>query len=134
MTNKEVSMRGLNSVTLVGHLGRDPELRTSSNGGTSWATFTLATGRARRDGEQWVEDTDWHRVKVFGSQAETCHKHLSKGSLVIVEGSISYESWQDKDGVKRQTTVILADRVTFTPPRRAAEPASAEVAEAHAEA
>lgn len=114
-------MRGLNSVTLVGHLGRDPELRTSSTGGVSWATFTLATGRARRDGDQWVEDTDWHRIKVFGNQAETCHKHLGKGDLVIVEGSISYDTWEDKEGVRRTTTVILADRVTFTPPRRASQ-------------
>ena len=114
-------MRGLNSVTLVGHLGRDPALRTSSTGGPAWATFSLATGRARRDGDQWVEDTDWHRVKVFGAQAEACAKHLGKGALVIVEGSITYDTWTDKEGVRRTSSVILADRVTFTPPRRAVE-------------
>lgn len=131
-------MRGLNRVTLVGNLGRDPELRTSSTGGMSWATFTLATGRNRREGDQWVEDTDWHRIKAFGTQAETCTKHLGKGSPVIVEGSISYETWQDKEGNRRTSTVILADRVTFIPVRRhveaSAQPPDEPVTEAVAQA
>lgn len=124
-------MRGLNRTMLIGHLGRDPELRTSANHGVPWATFSLATGRSRKEGDRWVEDTDWHRVKVFGTQAELCQRYLQKGHLVAVEGSIVYDSWTGKDGAKRTTTVIMADRVTFLskPAQRsqaAAEPAIAE--------
>ena len=119
-------MRGLNRVTLLGRLGRDPELRTSASG-TSWATLSLATDRSRREGDGWVEETDWHRVKVFGRDAERSHQRLSKGSLALVEGSISYENWEDKEGVRRTSTVILADRITFVDPRRASsEPAMAQ--------
>lgn len=120
-------MRGLNRVTLLGRLGRDPELRTSAASGKAWASFSLATDRSRREGESWVEETDWHRVKVFGRDAERCGQRLSKGSLALIEGTLTYESWQDKEGVRRTSTVILADRVTFLEARRASsEPVQAQ--------
>ena len=124
-------MRGLNKVMLLGRLGRDPELRTSTNGTVVFCSFSLATNRNKKAGDQWVEETDWHRVKVFGTQAELCHRYLSKGQLVHVEGSISYDTWE-RDGVKRTSTVILGDRVTFVGGRPAAqEPVAAqEVAQA----
>ena len=106
-------MRGLNRLMLVGHLGRDPELRTSAEHEVSWCTFSLATGRSRKEGGRWIEATDWHRVKAFGTQAELCHRYLSKGDLVAVEGSIVYDQWTDKNGVRRTTAVVMADRVTF---------------------
>jgi single-strand DNA-binding protein len=106
-------MRGLNRTLLVGHLGRDPELRTSSRTGNAWCTFTLATGRSRRAGDGWTEVTDWHRVNVFGTQAELCHRYLSKGRLVAVEGSTVHDTWTDEAGHKHTSTLVMADRVTF---------------------
>ena len=106
-------MRGVNRVFLVGHLGRDPETRTSQSGDVTYATFSLATGRSRKEGDRWVEATDWHRVKVFNTQAEMCGRYLEKGSMVSVEGTIVYDTWTNKEGVRRTSTVIMADRVVF---------------------
>lgn len=106
-------MRGLNRVMLVGRLGRDPELRTAAAGNTAWCTFSLATGRSKKEGDSWVEATDWHRVKVFGTQAELCRRYLAKGAMVAVEGAVVYDNWTDQAGVKRTSSVIMADRVTF---------------------
>lgn len=121
-------MRGMNKAMLIGHLGRDPELRTGGTSGVSWCTFTLATSRNRREGDGWTETTDWHRVKVFGAQAEATHLHMRKGSLVAVEGSVTYEQWTDQEGNRRVSTVILADRVNFL--NRGERARDAEVAEA----
>jgi single-strand DNA-binding protein len=122
-------MRGINRVTLIGNLGRDPELRTSANGTVSWCTFSLATTRSRKQGDEWVDQTDWHRIKVFGTQAELCSRYLSKGRMVYVEGSVTYDQWE-RDGVKRTTTVIMADQVTFLPAGGDRRVAAHEVAEA----
>lgn len=125
-------MRGLNRAMLIGHLGRDPELRTAQSGNTVWCSFSLATGRSRKEGDRWVEATDWHRVKVFGTQAELCHRYLAKGALVAIEGAIVYDTWTAQDGAKRTSTVIMADRVTFLSGRQSAvrPPESAAVAQA----
>lgn len=120
-------MRGVNRTFLIGRLGRDPELRTSSNGTVSWCTFTLATGRSRKAGDEWIEDTDWHRIKVFGTQAELCHRYLKKGATACVEGAVVYDTWTDKQGVRRHSTVIMADRVQFLGAGRRTEEATDEV-------
>lgn len=123
-------MRGLNKVMLLGRLGQDPELRTSTNGTVVWCSFSLATNRNQKIGDEWTEATDWHRVKVFGTQAELCHRYLAKGRLVHVEGAVTYDHWE-RDGQKRTSTVIRADRVTFVGTRPATEPVAAqEVAQA----
>ncbi len=105
-------MRGMNRVMLIGNVGRDFELR-ESKGGQPWGTMSLATGRSKRDGDLWVEETDWHTVKVFGTNAERCHKLVRKGALVAVEGTIHYEKWTGQDGIGRTAARVLADRVTF---------------------
>ena len=105
-------MRGVNRLIVVGRLGQDPELRTSK-AGNPWCTFNVATNRSRKSGEQWVEETDWHRVKVFGTQAERCHEFLRRGSMVSVEGAVTCEQWTDDEGIKRSATRILAERVGF---------------------
>jgi len=109
----EGNMRGLNRIMLVGRLGRDPELRTSAKGNTAWCTFSLATGRSRKQGDEWVEATDWHRIKVFGTQAELCRRYLAKGAMAAVEGAVVYDAWTTKEGTKRTSCVVMADRVTF---------------------
>lgn len=96
-----------NKVILIGRLGRDPELRVSQSG-SSFANFTLATNDGFGDNKR----TDWHNVTAFGKTAESICKFLKKGSICALEGRIQYDSYE-KDGVKKNTTKILADHVTF---------------------
>lgn len=110
-------MAGVNKAILVGNLGRDPELRHTQNG-QAVANFTLATSESWTDksGER-QERTEWHRIVVWGRQAEMCAQYLSKGRTVYVEGRIQTREWEDKDGNKRYTTEINASNITFIGPR-----------------
>ncbi len=105
-------MRGMNRVTLIGRLGRHPELRTSK-AGNPWCTLAVATDRRRKDGDEWKTETDWHRVKVFGNDAERCERMLRAGSMVAIEGTMTYDKWEDDQGKKRISPRILAERVGF---------------------
>ncbi len=101
-------MAGVNKVILVGHLGRDPELRYTQNG-QAVANFSLATSEsyAKRDGER-EERTEWHRIVAWGRLAEICAEYLSKGRQVYIEGRIQTREWEDREGEKRRTTEIVA--------------------------
>ena len=107
-------MASLNKVMILGHLGADPEVRyTQSN--QPIANLRIATTESwndRQSGER-KEQTEWHRVVVFGRQAENCSKYLAKGRQVLVEGSIQTREWQDRDGNRRWTTEIKARNVQF---------------------
>jgi single-strand DNA-binding protein len=106
-------MRGLNKVLIVGRIGQIPELRHSKDG-IAWSSLRVATDRRKKQGEEWIEETDWHNVKVFKQQAEQCQKWLKPGSLVAVEGSINYDKWKDREtGQDRYGSTVVADRVTF---------------------
>ena len=98
----------INKAILVGRLGKDPEVRYTPDG-MMVTTFTLATDEQRKDksGER-VKTTEWHRIVTFGKLAEICGKYLTKGKLVVVEGRIRTQSWDDKEGNKRYTTEIIA--------------------------
>jgi single-strand DNA-binding protein len=100
--------RGVNKVILIGNLGGDPELRTTP-GGTSVATFTLATNETwnDKDGSR-QERTEWHRVVAWGRLAEICGQYLSKGRQVYIEGRLQTRTWDDKQGNQRKTTEIIA--------------------------
>jgi single-strand DNA-binding protein len=104
----------VNKVILIGNLGRDPELRYTQGGGPV-ANLSIATTRKWRNKQsnELVEETEWHRVSVFGQQAEHCNNYLSKGRMVYVEGRLRTRSYDDKDGVKRYATEIIADTVQF---------------------
>jgi len=101
----------LNSVHLIGNLGADPETRTTASG-TVVCNLRIATTSTVKRGTEFVEETDWHRVVVFGKQAESCGRILRKGRQVSIVGRIKYGSYE-KDGVKHYTTEVLADRVLF---------------------
>lgn len=103
----------LNRVMIIGRLGRDVELRQTPSG-QSVASFTVATDESytSRDGQK-VEQTEWHRISVFGKQAELCGKFIGKGSLVYVEGKLRTRKWTDQSGQERTSTEINADRVQF---------------------
>ncbi len=101
-------MAGVNQVILVGHLGRDPELRYTQNG-QAVANFSMATTEsyAKRDGER-EDRTEWHRIVAWGRLAEICAEYLSKGRQVYIEGRIQTREWEDREGEKRRTTEIVA--------------------------
>lgn len=106
-------MASLNLVQIIGRLGRDPELRYTSNG-QAVCSLNVATDESYtdRDGNK-VERAEWHRVSAFQRQAENCANFLTKGSLVYVEGSLQTRKWQDQNGQDRYTTEIKAQRVQF---------------------
>ena len=106
-------MASVNKVILVGNLGRDPELRYTQ-GGSAVTNFTLATNEKWRDKDgNNQERTEWHRVVVWGRQAETCAEYLAKGRQVYLEGRLQTRQWEDKEGNKRWTTEVVAQRVQF---------------------
>lgn len=100
----------LNKVMLIGNLGRDPEVRFTQ-GGSPVANFTLATNERWTDqaGEK-QERTEWHRIVVWGKQAEIAGEYLRKGRQIFVEGSLQTREWTDRDGNKRYTTEVKALR------------------------
>jgi single-strand DNA-binding protein len=106
-------MSGVNKVIIVGRLGADPELKTVSNN-QSVARLNIATSEAWNNKEgQKQERTEWHRVVVWGKQAENCAKHLSKGRQVYVEGKLQTRQWEDPQGNKKYSTEIVANTVQF---------------------
>ena len=105
-------MGSVNKAILVGNLGRDAELKFTGNG-FAIARFSIATTDRRKDSKtgDWVEKTEWHRIVLLGKQAESLQDYLKKGKQIYVEGRIETRSWDDKDGQKRYTTEIVADRI-----------------------
>jgi single-strand DNA-binding protein len=104
-------MASVNKVILIGNLGRDPEVRFTQ-GGTPVANFTMATTDRWSDpsGEK-KEKTEWHRIVVWGKQAEIAGEYLRKGRPVYIEGSLQTREWVDRDGNKRYTTEVRAQRL-----------------------
>lgn len=103
----------LNRVILLGRLGRDPEVRYAQSG-TTVATLNLATDERRPDGSGgWKNETEWHRVVLFGKQADLAKQYLTKGREVLIEGSLRTRQWQDKEGQKRWSTEVVAQNMRF---------------------
>jgi single-strand DNA-binding protein len=107
-------MASVNKVILIGNLGADPELRYTPTGNRAVCSLRIATSDVFKDkAGQNQERTEWHRVTVWGDQAENCNKYLSKGRSVYIEGRLQTRSWDDKHGNKRYTTDVVAERVKF---------------------
>ena len=102
----------VNKVTLLGNLGRDPEVRFTQ-GGRAVANFTIATTESWGQGPERQEKTEWHKVVVWGKLAELCGQYLSKGRQVYVEGRIQTRKYQDRDGTDRYVTEIVAREIVF---------------------
>src|SRR6266436_4733680 len=102
------SSMSVNKVILVGRLGRDPETRYTG-GGQAVANFSVATDESYKDknGER-QKRTEWHKIVVWGKQAEIAQQYLKKGSLIFIEGRIQSREWQDKEGQKRTSFEIVA--------------------------
>ena len=105
-------MSGINKVILVGHLGKDPEVR-HLEGGVAVASFPLATSESfTKDGKR-VEQTEWHNIVMWRGLADVAAKYLQKGKLVYIEGKLRTRSFEDKEGIKKYTTEIVAENFTM---------------------
>lgn len=113
------SFNTMNKAMLIGRLGQDPELKHTT-GGTAVCNFSVATDSSYKQNDAWEEKTEWHRVVVFASLAETVTKYLKKGSVCFVEGRLQTRKYQDRDGNERSTTEIVAQTVKFMDSRSSA--------------
>src|SRR6201747_1665722 len=105
-------MSGINKVILVGHLGKDPEIR-HLEGGVAVASFPLATSESfNKDGRK-VEQTEWHNIVMWRGLADVAAKFLQKGKLVYIEGKLRTRSFEDKEGIKKYTTEVVAENFTL---------------------
>ena len=101
----------VNKVILVGNLGKDPEVRHTPSG-VAVANFSLATSESYKDKDgNRQEKTEWHNVVAWRQLAEICGQYLHKGKQVYIEGKLTTRKWQDRDGVDRYTTEIVADQM-----------------------
>ena len=105
-------MASVNKVILLGNLGADPDVRYTPDGGTAICTLSLATSRRykNRDG-QFTEETEWHRVVLFGRTAEIARDYLKKGRSVYVEGRLRTRKWTDQNGNDRWTTEVVCENM-----------------------
>ena len=110
--------RGLNKVMIIGHLGRDPEMRYTPSG-KPVTTFTVAVSRSWNsgDGERHTE-TEWFNIVAWGNLAETCKQYLTKGQLVYIEGRLQTRKWEDKEGQKHSSVEVVANEMTMLSDRR----------------
>lgn len=105
-------MSGVNKVILVGHLGKDPEVRILE-GNVSVTSFPLATTEVfNKDGRK-IEQTEWHNIVMWRGLADVASKYLEKGKLVYIEGKLRTRNFEDKEGIKRYTTEIVAESFTL---------------------
>ncbi|MEW6776716.1 MAG: single-stranded DNA-binding protein [Bdellovibrionota bacterium] len=103
----------LNKVMLIGHLGKDPEIRYTGSG-TAVANFSIATNDRRKNQQgEWEDHTEWHDIVAFGKLADICGQYLAKGRQVFIEGRLQTRKWQDKQGQNRKTTEIIAANMTM---------------------
>ena len=120
-------MLGVNDHTIVGNLGRDPEIRYSKKG-DAIASFSVASTSRYKIGDEWKDHTEWFNVVVFGKLASACEQYLAKGSPIYLRGRIQTRTWQDKDGNTRYTTEHIALDCRFLakkegkPPEAVGEP------------
>lgn len=106
-------MASVNKVILIGNLGRDPELKSTQSGAAVCNFSIAATEKWKGKDGDWQESTEWHKITAWGKQAENCDKYLNKGSSVYVEGRLETRSWDGKDGEKKYSTDIVAQKVVF---------------------
>jgi single-strand DNA-binding protein len=103
---------GLNRVSLIGNLGKDPEIRQTPSG-TQVCTLSIGVTERRKDGDDYKDQTEWVSVVCFGKTAENAGKFLQKGRQIFVEGRLQTRKWEDKTGQTRYTTEVIANQVLF---------------------
>lgn len=105
-------MASVCTVHLIGNIGKDPEVRYSAAGKPITNASLATTSRRKKDGEM-VETTEWHKLVFFDKLAEIVGEHVTKGSMIYVEGTIKYEKYINKNGVEVNTTQIVCDEMTI---------------------
>jgi len=110
-------MHGVNKVTLIGNVGKDPETRYLESG-VPVSTFSLATSESfkNKNGER-VTSTEWHNIVLWRGLAELAEKYVHKGDPLFIEGKIRTRTWEDKEGRRRYTTEIIANNMIMLSPR-----------------
>ncbi len=130
-------INSLNRVILVGRIGQKPEIRYSPQTQRPVARFNIATSEVfiKRDTNEKIKRTEWHRVYMWGPLAEFASEYLAKGRLILIEGKLRSREWQDRNGNKRVTTEIEAQNVVLLGRREEAveEPEVLPVSEASSE-
>jgi single-strand DNA-binding protein len=118
--------RGLNKVMVIGHLGRDPELRYTPSG-RPVASFSVATSRTWTSSEgERREETEWFNVVAWGNLAEICKSHLSKGQQVYIEGRLQTRGWEDDNGTRHYRTELVANEMILLGDRQSSSQDIAE--------
>lgn len=107
-------MNGMNLAVVSGNLGQDPEVRYTQSG-NAVMTISVACNEKRKQGDEWKDHTEWFNIVIWGKRAEALGKVLEKGSGVLIRGRIQTRNWEDKNGVKRYTTEIVADDIVLLP-------------------
>jgi single-strand DNA-binding protein len=103
--------RGLNKVMLIGNLGGDPEIKYSTNG-TAIANFSIATTENRKNSAgEWEDKTEWHKIVIFGKQAEFCKDYLKKGSKIYLEGRLQTRTWEDQNNQRHYVTEVVGSNI-----------------------
>ena len=103
-------MKGLNSVSIIGNLGNDPEIRYSASG-NAIANISLAINESKKDGENWIDHVEWVRAVAFGRTAEVIKDYIHKGDAIHIIGRMQTRSWDDKDGKKNYSTEIVINNL-----------------------
>lgn len=103
---------GLNRVSLIGNLGKDPEVRYTQSG-VAVGNLRIGVTERRKEGEEYKDITEWVSVVCFGKTAENASKFLQKGRQIFVEGRLQTRSWEDKTGQTRYTTEVIANQLLF---------------------
>ncbi len=103
---------GLNRVSLIGNLGKDPEVRYTPSG-TAVGNLRIGVTERRKEGEDYKDQTEWVSVVIFGKTAENASKFLQKGRQVFVEGRLQTRTWEDKTGQTRYTTEVIANQLLY---------------------
>jgi single-strand DNA-binding protein len=113
--------RGLNKVLLIGHLGRDPEMRYTPSG-RPVTSFSLATSRSWTSAEgERHEETEWFNIVAWGNLAEICKEYLTKGQQIYVEGRLQTRGWEDETGKKHFRTEVVANEMIMLGDRRSSD-------------
>ena len=106
----------MNRVYLFGNVGKDPEVKKLESG-KSVAKFSLATSKSHKEGDEWISVATWHNIVAWDWLAEKAERSVKKGTPLTIEGSIRYGSYEDKDGVTKYTTDIIASAIHFAEKR-----------------
>lgn len=118
----------INSVSISGNLGRDPELRATRSGMQVLGFSMCVNGRVRR-GDSWEDKPNWVDVSLFGNRAESVARYLAKGSHVTVHGRLNQRTWETEDGQKRSKLEVIADDIDFSGGAQQATQASPQAAD-----